>query len=116
VPVDPYEEAPSHRPLDFWGRNLVDHLIGLLPAALAADGVAYPMQHSILGAERTSELIERAGLTGRIVDVSFLEFGAPFSERSTQIGRVEEQSDAFHLEFGGEAAIVANLLEISWPA
>ena len=31
MPVDPFEQVSSHRPLDYWGRNLIDHLIGLLP-------------------------------------------------------------------------------------
>jgi S-methylmethionine-dependent homocysteine/selenocysteine methylase/SAM-dependent methyltransferase len=112
MPNDPYEETLSHRPLDFWGRNLVDHLIGLLPSALAPGGVAYLMQLSILGAERTSELLERAGLSARVVDFSFLELRPPFEERAAQIARVEAHSDAYHLGLGREGAIVAYLLEI----
>jgi S-methylmethionine-dependent homocysteine/selenocysteine methylase len=38
MPVDPYEEASGHRPLDYWGRNLLDHFIGLLPRLLADGG------------------------------------------------------------------------------
>ena len=34
MPVDPFEQVVTHRPLDYWGRNLIDHLIGLLPQAL----------------------------------------------------------------------------------
>jgi S-methylmethionine-dependent homocysteine/selenocysteine methylase len=41
TPVDPFEQLTSHRPFDYWGRNAVDHMLARLPAALAADGVAY---------------------------------------------------------------------------
>ena len=34
MPIDPFEQLTSHRPLDYWGRNLLDHLIALLPEAL----------------------------------------------------------------------------------
>jgi S-methylmethionine-dependent homocysteine/selenocysteine methylase/SAM-dependent methyltransferase len=113
MPVDPYEETISHRPLDFWGRNLVDHLIALLPAALAPGGVAYVMQLSILGAARTSELLAEAGLNAQVVDFAFLDFGTPFRERAVQIRRVEQQSDAYHLGFGRGEMMVAYLLEVS---
>ena len=41
-------------PVDYWGRNAVDHLIRILPRALADDGVAYVLQVSLLSQERTS--------------------------------------------------------------
>jgi len=72
LPVDPFEQVVTHRPLDYWGRNLIDHLIELLPQALADDGVAYIMQLSIIGQERTSELLERVGFDARVVDYTFL--------------------------------------------
>ena len=62
MPVDPFEQVCPHRPLDYWGRNLIDHLIGLLPDALADDGVAYVMQLSIIGQQRTAERLQAAGL------------------------------------------------------
>ena len=49
TPVDPLEQVTTHRPLDYWGRNLIDHLIGKLPEALAPGGVAYLMQLSVIG-------------------------------------------------------------------
>ena len=49
MPVDPFEQTTSHRPVEYWGRNLLDHLLAKLPGALAPDGVAYVMQLSILG-------------------------------------------------------------------
>jgi release factor glutamine methyltransferase len=112
MPVDPFERGTTHRPLDFWGRNLLDHLIGLLPQALADDGVAYVMQLSIIGARRTAELLDALGLQARVVDFAFFEFSDLFHERRAQIQRVEAQSDAYHLTLGGVDVMVAHLLEI----
>ena len=42
MPVDPRGEIAGHRPADFWGRNILDHLLSLLPEMLEEDGVAYP--------------------------------------------------------------------------
>ena len=58
VPVDPVVGDPT-RPVDYWGRNAVDHVIQTLPRALADDGVAYVLQTSLLSQERTSDLLER---------------------------------------------------------
>jgi len=113
MPVDPFEHVTTHRPLDFWGRSLLDHLIRLLPQALAHDGVAYVMQLSIIGARRTSELLEAHGLPARVVDFGFFEFHELFRERREQIARVEAQSDAYHLTLGEDEVMVAYLLEIS---
>ena len=33
MPVDPYEEPSGHRPLDYWGRNQLDHFLGTPAAA-----------------------------------------------------------------------------------
>jgi S-methylmethionine-dependent homocysteine/selenocysteine methylase/SAM-dependent methyltransferase len=112
MPVDPFEQATSHRPLDYWGRNLLDHLIGMLPEALAEDGTAYIMQLSIIGEWRTAELLDRHGYRARVVDFSFFEFSSLFNTKSEQIARVEEQSDAYHLTFGESEVMVAYLLEI----
>jgi cyclopropane fatty-acyl-phospholipid synthase-like methyltransferase len=113
MPVDPFEQATSHRPLDYWGRNLVDHLLRMLPEALADDGTAYVMQLSIIGERRTTELLERYGYRARVVDFSFFEFSELFKSKDDQISRVEENSDAHHLSFGDTAVMVAYLLEIT---
>jgi S-methylmethionine-dependent homocysteine/selenocysteine methylase/SAM-dependent methyltransferase len=113
MPVDPYDQPNSHRPLDFWGRNLVDHLITLLPRLLNPDGVAYIMQLSILGQARTAELLARAGYDSRVVDFSFFDFHELFKERKEQIERVEELSDAYHLNFRDEDVMVAYLVEVT---
>ena len=72
LPVDPFEQVTTHRPLDYWGRNLIDHLIAKLPDALADDGVAYVMQLSIIGQERTAEQLEERGFAARVVDFGVL--------------------------------------------
>jgi S-methylmethionine-dependent homocysteine/selenocysteine methylase/SAM-dependent methyltransferase len=108
LPVDPFELVSSHRPRDFWGRNLIDHLIRILPDALADDGVAYIMQLSIIGEHRTVELLDQAGYSSRVVEFGFAEL-----ERSDQVLRVEERSDAYHLGLTGRDLMVAYLLEVS---
>jgi S-methylmethionine-dependent homocysteine/selenocysteine methylase/SAM-dependent methyltransferase len=116
MPVDPYDQPNSHRPLDFWGRNLLDHLITLLPRLLTADGTAYVMQLSILGQARTAELLARAGFEATVVDFAFFDFHQLFKERKEQIERVEELSDAYHLRFRDEDVMVAYLLEVTAAA
>jgi S-methylmethionine-dependent homocysteine/selenocysteine methylase/SAM-dependent methyltransferase len=113
MPVDPYEQPNSHRPLDFWGRNLLDHLFTLLPKLLAEGGAAYVMQLSILGQERTAELLAEGGFQSRVVDFEFFAFHSLFEQRKDQIDRVEELSDAYHLRFRDEDVMVAYLLEVT---
>jgi S-methylmethionine-dependent homocysteine/selenocysteine methylase/SAM-dependent methyltransferase len=113
MPVDPFEQVTTHRPLDYWGRNLLDHLMRLLPEALADDGVAYVMQLSIIGERRTTQLLESLGFQARVVDFGFFEFSDLFSERNEQIRRVEERSDAYHFTLGRSDMMVAYLLEIT---
>jgi SAM-dependent methyltransferase len=115
TPVDPFEQVTSHRPLDYWGRNLLDHLIRRLPEALAPGGVAYLMQLSILGQERTAQLLDELGLTCRVADFAFFEFHDLFRGKQRQIERVEGLSDAYHLKLGGTDVMVAYLLEITRP-
>ena len=111
TPVDP-AVAHSRQPADFWGRGAVDHVIGLLPRALADDGVAYVLQISLLSQERTAELVRRRGLQARVVDFAFLPLTDSFRESAEQIARVERMSDAHHLEVCGDDMLVAYLLEI----
>jgi S-methylmethionine-dependent homocysteine/selenocysteine methylase/SAM-dependent methyltransferase len=113
MPVDPFERYTGHRPLDYWGRNLVDHLIGLLPRLLAPDGVAYVMQLSILSQLRTAALLELHGLRATVPDFGFFPFSAAFDEHREQIDRVEQLSDAYHVDLGSQDVMVAYLLEIT---
>ena len=113
TPVDPFEQVTTHRPLDYWGRNLLDHLLRQLPEALADDGTAYVMQLSIIGQRRTAELLARLGYQARVVDFAFFEFSDLFNAAHEQIERVEERSDAYHLKFAATDVMVAYLLEIT---
>ena len=113
MPVDPFEQVVTHRPLDYWGRNLIDHLIEMLPKALAEDGVAYIMQLSIIGQERTAELLEKVGFQARVVDFTFFPFHEIFKDKQDQIERVEQLSDAYHLNLGDEEVMVAYLIEVT---
>ena len=62
MPNDPFEQLSSHRPLDYWGRSLLDHLIdAAAEPARAEDGRAYVMQLSILSQEDT---LSRSSATG----------------------------------------------------
>jgi S-methylmethionine-dependent homocysteine/selenocysteine methylase/SAM-dependent methyltransferase len=112
MPVDPFEEPTGHRPLDYWGRTLLDHFLHSLPTLLADDGRAYVMQLSIVGQGETSRLLQQLGLRSRVVDFSFFPFGPLFDRNKEQINRVEELSDAYHLTLGGDDVMVAYLLEI----
>jgi S-methylmethionine-dependent homocysteine/selenocysteine methylase/SAM-dependent methyltransferase len=113
MPNDPVEQLGSHRPLDYWGRSLLDHLLHLLPSLLEPGGRAYVMQLSILSERETLKQLRSHGLRSRVVDFAFLELGAALAAYSKQIARVEEQSDAYHLRFGEEDTMVAYLLEIT---
>ena len=116
MPVDPFTETSSHRPADFWGRNVLDHLLTLLPDMLAADGRAYVMQISILGQLRTAELLGQVGLSSRVLDFSFFPFSPIFQANREQIAHVEQLSDAYHLELGDDDIMVMYLLEITHAA
>jgi S-methylmethionine-dependent homocysteine/selenocysteine methylase/SAM-dependent methyltransferase len=108
VPVDPFQSVSSHRPVDYWGRNLVDHLIGLLPDALTDDGEAYLLLLSVLSQERTADLLGQHGLVGAVVDYTCLPF-AP----TDQTARVEGLSDAYHLQVARTDVAVGYLLRVT---
>ena len=113
MPLDPFGPPVTHRPLDYWGRNLIDHLVRLLPEALADDGVAYVVQLSVIGERRTIETLERAGYASRVVDFAFVSFSELLQEPSEQIERVEALSDAYHIKLGDRDVMVAYLIEIT---
>ena len=112
MPVDPFEQVTTHRPLDYWGRNLVDHFLRLLPTLLTDDGRAFVMQLSVVGQAVTSQILLEEGLRAQVVDFSFFPFGPLFVRNREQIERVEQLSDAYHLMVGGDDIMVAYLFEI----
>jgi cyclopropane fatty-acyl-phospholipid synthase-like methyltransferase len=111
MPVDPYEEPSGHRPLDYWGRNQIDHFLQRLPRLLSEDGRALVMQLSIVGQAATSLRLAAGGLRARVVDYTFFPFGPLFERNKEQIERVEQLSDAYHLRLGGDV-MVAYLVEV----
>ena len=112
-PVDPEKEADADLPVDYWGRSAIDHLIRILPRALADDGVAYVLQVSVLSQERTAELLARRGLRARVLDFGLFPFSEGFRRSAEQVARVERLSDAHHLEVCGADVMVGYLLEIT---
>ena len=113
LPVDPFDEPTGHRPLDYWGRTLLDHFLRLLPKLLAPYGKAYVMQLSIVGQATTERLLAAGGLEARVVEFSFFPFGPLFERSRTQIARVERLSDAYHISVADEDVMAAYLLEVS---
>jgi hypothetical protein len=113
MPVDPFEEPTGHRPLDYWGRNILDHFIRILPRVLTENGRAYFMQLSIIGQRETSRQLEALGLTSRVVDFGFFPFSELFEANREQIRRVEQLSDAFDLRLAGKDTMVAYLVEVT---
>jgi S-methylmethionine-dependent homocysteine/selenocysteine methylase/SAM-dependent methyltransferase len=112
TPIDPYQQVSSHRPVDYWGRTPLDHLLAKLPEALAPEGVAYVMQCSILSQRHTAELLEAHALDVEVVDYELFELPSSLDDHRAQIRRVEELSDAYHLRIGDRDLLVAYVLEI----
>ncbi len=112
MPVNPFEEPTGHRPLDYWGRNLLDHFLKILPRVLADDGKAYFMQLSIISQRETARQLQKLGLQARVVDFGFFPFTDQFEANREQIERVVQRSDAFDLRLAGKDVMVAYLLEV----
>jgi len=113
MPTNPEGRLSGHRPVDYWGRNLVDELISRLPEMLSPDGRAYLMQISLLGERETCEQLERHALDSRVIDFGFHAFSEVFLENLEQIESVEKLSDAYHFRFAGEHVMVMYLIEIT---
>ena len=96
----PYEEPSGHRPLDYWGRNLLDHFLALLPTLL--DRRRRAPRHAALdrgpggdGGCSTSAASRRASSTS-----ASSRSARCSSANKPQIERVEQLSDAYHLSSG----------------
>ncbi len=113
MPTNPLGELSGHRPIDYWGRSLLDHFISVLPNLLAEDGKAYVMQISLLGQKQTERMFQEAGLQSRVIDFNMYQFNDVFEENLTQIERVEEKSDAYHFVFEDTHVMVMYLIEVS---
>ena len=114
MPTDPGGQLSGHRDVDYWGRNLLDHFITELPSLLKKNGTAYVMQVSMIGAEKTSQLLAANGYRCKVVDFNLYQFNKVFMENLEQINKVESLSDAYHFEFDkDEHVMVMYLLEIN---
>ncbi len=111
-PADPFQQTSTHRPVDYWGRILLDQLLGKLAQALAPDGVAYVVHLSVLSRAATDRLLAAAGLAAAVVEVGLFPFPPELEATRTQVRRVEELSDAYHVQLGGHDVMAAYLLEI----
>lgn len=112
MPTDPKGQLSGHRPVDYWGRNLLDHCITALPNLLAEDGTAYIMQISLLGQKETGRGLREVGFRSRIVDYSLYQFTPIFLENMPQIEQVEQTSDAYHFAFRDSHVMVMYLIEV----
>ena len=83
MPVDPFEQVVSHRPLDYWGRNLLDHLIRMLPEALRRR--RHRVHDAAVDHRRAANHAScwtRLGYQARVVDFAFFEFSELFNEQA----------------------------------
>ena len=113
IGVDPYTIS-SHRPVDYWGRSIMDRIITLLPHILKDNGIAYIMHLSITSLSQTERVIETAGMQFELRDEhGFLPFGEAFEENREQIELIESKSDAYHVKIAGTDYAVAHILEIT---
>ena len=113
MPTNPLGQLSGHRPIDYWGRSLMDHFITILPNLLEKDGKAYLMQVSLLGQKQTERLLRAVGLQSRVIDFNLYQFSTVFEENLEQIERVEAKSDAFHFLFKDTHVMVMYLVEIT---
>ena len=117
MPVDPYEEPSGHRPLDYWGRNQLDHFLARLPRLLTDDGRALVMQLSIVGQAATSQRLAARGPDGARRRLHVLPVRAALRRRTSRRSSASSRlSDAYHLKLGGDDVMVAYLIEVSRAA
>ncbi|HEY2201690.1 MAG TPA: 50S ribosomal protein L11 methyltransferase, partial [Solirubrobacteraceae bacterium] len=112
TPIDPRSQLSSHRPTDYWGRGLVDHLIGKLPRALAPEGRAYVTLTSLLSRERTISLSAASGLDADVVAWELQELPDEYQAEGEHLTQIELGSDAYTLRVGEDLVLVTYVLEI----
>jgi S-methylmethionine-dependent homocysteine/selenocysteine methylase len=112
TPVDPLSQLSSHRPVDYWGRGLIDQVIAKLPLALAAEGRALMTFTSILSRERTLELLAEAGLRAEVVAWEVQSLPGDHITQREHLAHVEQLGDGYMVHLGDDDALACYLLEI----
>lgn len=112
VPVDPITRLSSHRPIDYWGRGLIDQVIRRLPHALASEGRALLTLTSLVSRERTAMLLDELGLSAEVVAWELQDLPRDYLAHSEHLARVESSSDGYLLHLNGHRTLVCYLLEI----
>ncbi len=112
MPVDPLSRLFSHRPLDYWGRGLVDQVIAKLPRALATEGSALLTLTSLLSPDRTLDMIANGGLCAEVVAWDLQELPEQLVAHSEHLAHVEQLSDAYRLHIGEADVLVNYVIEI----
>lgn len=113
MPTDPRGQLSAHRPVDYWGRNIFDHFLEMLPSIMAENGTAYVMQISLLGQARTDVILREHGFSTRVVDFNLYNFSDVFLDNRDQIQHVAAESDAFYFSFREQDVMAMYLLEIA---
>ena len=116
LPVDPLAQLSSHRPMDYWGRGLVDQVLAKLPQALAAEGRALVSLTSLLSRRRTLELLDAGALRAEIVAWELVDLPAQYAPHREHLTEVEQRSDGYAIHVGQDALLVCYLLEIRHDA
>ena len=116
TPIDPRSQLSSHRPTDYWGRGLVDQVIGKLSRALAPEGCALLTFASVLSREKTLQLLAVAGLSADVVAWELQDLPAAYRAQGEHIGHIEQLSDGYTLRVGDDAVLVTYLLEVRHDA
>jgi S-methylmethionine-dependent homocysteine/selenocysteine methylase len=112
TPIDPLSQLSSHSATDYWGRGLVDQVIGKLPQALASEGLAVLAVNSLLSRERTLQLLGQLGLTAEVVAWELQDLPAEFLAWREHLAHIEQLSDGYTLHVGEHDVLVTYLLEI----
>jgi S-methylmethionine-dependent homocysteine/selenocysteine methylase len=112
MPIDPLSELSSHRPTDYWGRGLVDHVIAKLPRAMAAEGRALLTMTSLLSRAQTLDLLARNGLAAEVVAWQIEPLPEEYRAHREHLAHVEQGCDGYMLDVGDEDVLVAYLLEV----
>jgi release factor glutamine methyltransferase len=112
VPIDPREQRSSHRPVDYWGRGLLDQVIAKLPAALAPEGVAYITLTSRVSRDRTLKLLSAAGLRAVVAVWELEDLPHEPADQRVHFADIERLTDAYTLHSGEREVLVVYLLEV----